>query len=490
MHLLLAALAIQPVAGDAAAPPVPVVPVDPAAPVERPVPQDTPKPDDERLSQLEKRLGALERENKKLKREVADLRDEHDSVSERLDGVLPLVAKVGGYVDFGFFYAMGDGSGIRPDTNYQHFPQYQGIIPGSWVFYGDPLSTTVNSRGEPADTGESRAITFDGVDASGDNVNAGGRSSFIVNAVNLHLFTGIGKHASFEGLVDFVPRARNIEVADDKFAFGDYVDVKLAFVRYQVPTRRVDLDLYAGKIDPVFGYEYRIQESPSRIGVTPSLICRYTCGRPVGLKMRLRMLPKRSLSLAISATNGSSFTEQFGFANEIDRNHFKTAAGRLAYTIPLGAGLDVGASGSVGAQDFQSDELVLQKQFGFDMRLDARGVDFAAEFVMGELDGKAAPGEVACGIAPCLDFKGAYGLLGYRALNWLMPFARVDWRQAIHRSGASFVYHSNSLRITPGVRFEVGAHVMIKAEYSVNLEVGGIPSIRNDVFTSSLVAKI
>ena len=74
---------------------------------------------------------------------------------------------------------------------------YQGIIPGSWVFYGDPLSTTVNSRGEPADTGESRAITF-------DSVNAGGKSSFILNAVNLHLFTGIGRHASFEGLIDFV----------------------------------------------------------------------------------------------------------------------------------------------------------------------------------------------------------------------------------------------------------------------------------------------
>lgn len=490
MHLLLAALAIQPVARDAVAPTEPAAPVvtpapvDPAAaPAEQPAPQDSPKPDDDRLSKLEKRLGALERENKKLKREVADLRDEQGAVSERLDSVLPLVAKVGGYVDFGFFYAMGDGSGIRPDNNYQHFPQYEGVIPGSWVFYGDPLSTTINSRGEPADTGQSRAITF-------DSVNSGGKSSFILNAVNLHLFTGIGKHASFEGLIDFVPRARNIEVADDKFAFGDYVDVKLAFVRYQVPTRRVDLDLYAGKIDPVFGYEYRIQESPSRIGVTPSLICRYTCGRPVGVKMRLRMLPKRSLSLAISATNGSSFTEQFGFANEIDSNHFKTAAGRLGYTIPLGAGLDIGASGQVGAQDFQADELVLQKQFGFDMRLDARGVDFAAEFVMGKLDGKTAPNEVACGIAPCLDFKGAYGLLGYRALNWLMPFARVDWRQAVHRSGASFVYHSNTLRITPGVRFEVGTHVMIKAEYSVNLEVGGIPPIRNDVFTSSLVAKI
>lgn len=480
MILVLAALAVQPVARDADAP---TEPAAAAVPASEPAPKDSPKPEDERLSKLEKRLGALERENRALRREVAGLREDHDAVSERLDAVLPLVAKVGGYVDFGFFYAAGDGSGIRPDLNYQHFPQYEGIIPGSWVFYGDPLSTAINSRGEPADTGESRAITF-------DSVNSGGKSSFILNAVNLHLFTGIGKHASFEGLIDFVPRARDIEKPDDKFAFGDYVDIKLAFVRYQVPTKRIDLDLYAGKIDPVFGYEYRIQESPSRIGVTPSLMCRYTCGRPIGVKLRMRFLPKRSLSLALSGTNGSSFTEQFGFANEIDANHFKTAAGRLAYNIPLGAGLEIGASGSVGAQDFQPDERALQKQFGFDLHLDARGVDLAAEFVMGKLDGKTAPGEVACGIAPCLDFKGAYGLLGYRVLNWLMPFARVDWRQAVHRDGASFVYHSNTLRITPGLRFEVGTHVMIKAEYSVNLEVGGLPPIRNDVFTSSLVAKI
>jgi hypothetical protein len=81
-------------------------------------------------------------------------------------------------------------------------------------------------------------------------------------------------------------------------------------------------------------------------------------------------------------------------------------------------------------------------------------------------------------------------MLGVRATNWLIPYARVDWRQAVHLDGRSFVYNSNSMRVTPGLRFEIGAHVIIKAEYSVNLELGRLMRFRNDVFTSSLVARM
>ncbi len=397
---------------------------------------------------------------------------------------MPLTGRIGGYVDFGFFHAMGNGSGIRTDIGHIHYPEYRGVVPDSWVFMGDPLSTTINSRGEPADTGESRAITFDGIDSRG-------KSSFILNAFNLNVFAGLGRQVSLEGLVDFVPRSRNVSDPDtSRFALGDFIDVKLAYLRWQVPVKRLDLDFYFGKVDPPFGYEYRIQESPTRIGITPSLICRYTCGRALGIKMRMRLLPKRSLIYAMSVTNGSSFVEQFGFANEIDTNHFKTVMGRLSYVIPLGAGMEVGASGSIGAQDFQPRDLILQKQFGFDLHLEAKGVDLTGEFVLGEIDGDTEVNGALCGIAPCLDFRGAYGQLGYRALNWLMPYARVDWRHAVHRSGASFVYNSDTLRVTPGLRFEVGEHVIIKLEYSVNRELARVPLIRNDVFTSSLVARM
>jgi len=441
-------------------------------------------PASERLDRLERRLKAVERENRGLREELTTMREDQDEVSERVDRVMPLTGRVGGYIDFGFFHAMGNGAGVRSDIGSQHFPEYNGVVPDSWVFMGDPLSTTINSRGEPANTGESRAITFDGV-------NSEGKSSFILNAFNLNLLAGIGKGVSIEGLIDFVPRNRNVADPEaSRFALGDYIDVKLAYLRWQVPVKRLDFDLYAGKIDPPFGYEYRIQESPNRMGVTPSLLCRYTCGRPLGVKARFRFLPKRALIFAISVTPGSSFTENFGFANEIDTNNFKTVMGRLSYVIPVGAGLEIGSSGAVGAQDFQAKELAIQKQYGFDLHMEVKGLDLTGEYVQGKVDGDTEPGGVRCGIAPCLDFRGAYGMLGYRVLTWLMPYVRVDWRKALHQSGASFVYNSNTLRITPGVRFEVGTHVIIKLEYTVNRELGRIPGIRNDVFTSSLVARM
>lgn len=474
--VVLAAPAIDPRAG-----PEPVAVVAPAqAPAPAPAPAHGPS--DDRLDALERRIKALERQNRTLRTEAETLREDQDEVSQRVDRIMPLTGRVGGYIDFGFFHVQGDGSGVRSDTGYQRFPEYKGIVPDSWVFMGDPLSTTINSRGEPADTGASRALTFDGV-------NSQGKSSFILNAFNLNLLVGLGKQVSVEGLIDFVPRSRRISDPDtSRFALGDFIDVKLGYVRWQVPVKRLDFDLYAGKIDPAFGYEYRIQESPQRIGVTPSLICRYTCGRPLGIKARFKLLPRRALIIAVSLTNGSSFTEGFGFANEIDTNNFKTATGRLSYVIPVGAGLEIGASGMVGAQDFQADEKVLQKQYGVDLHLETKRLDLTGEFVQGKVDGSSET--VACDIAPCLEFKGAYGMLGVRAVNWLMPFARVDWRQAVHQDGRSFVYNSDSMRITPGLRFELGAYVIFKAEYSVNLELGRLASFRNDIFTSSLVARM
>lgn len=483
LRLALALVHFEPAALEPADAAVGRAPPEPVA-VEAASAAPTPAgPADDRLDQLERRLKKLERENRGLRTEVEALREDQDEVSQRVDSVMPLTGKVGGYLDVGFFYAAGNGAGVRPDIGHVHFPEYSAIT-DSWVFYGDPLSTTINSRGEPADTGESRAITFDGV-------NSQGKSSFILNAFNLNLLAGLGKRVSVEGLIDFVPRSRNVSDSDaSRFALGDFIDVKLGYLRWQVPVKRFDFDLYAGKIDPVFGYEYRIQESPSRIGVTPSLLCRYTCGRNLGLKARFKFLPRRALILALSVTNGSSFTENFSFANEIDTNHFKTAMGRLSYVIPVGAGLEIGASGSVGAQDFQPEDRVIQKQYGFDLHLEVKGLDLTGEYVQGKVDGKTEPGDPPCGIAPCLDFKAAYGMLGYRATTWLMPYARVDWREALHQNGASFVYNSNTLRITPGLRFEVGTSVIIKLEYTVNRELGRIPGIRNDVFTSSLVARI
>ena len=100
------------------------------------------------------------------------------------------------------FATTGNGAGTRTDCRTPTFPEYADV-PGSWVFMGDPLSTTINSRGDVADTGESRAIVF-------DPINSRGKSTFLVNALNLALFSGIGETAQLNASVDFVPRARDI----------------------------------------------------------------------------------------------------------------------------------------------------------------------------------------------------------------------------------------------------------------------------------------
>jgi hypothetical protein len=411
---------------------------------------------------------------------LSKLEEDLAHTKEQVKGLLPLTGRISGYLDFGFFRVSGNGSGIRPDLGNAVLPEYAGVVPGSWVFMGDPLSTAINSRGEPADTDGSRAVTF-------DPVHSGGKSSFIVNALNLNLFAGIGSDLVLQALVDFVPRGRDVSNPDGLF-LGDFLDVKLAYVEWRVPLESFRLSLFAGKVDSTLGYEYRVEEAPDRISVTPSLICRYTCGRPLGLKARARFLDD-ALVFNLAVTNGSSFWEGFPFYDEIDSNDVKTVSGRVSYRFPIGSGLEIGASGAIGAQDLQSDDAVLQWHIGGDLHLDWNDLDLAAEYVKGKAEGKTDSAGPACDVAPCLDYQGAYGLLGWRATNWLMPYARVDWRDALHRSGASFVYISQLARVTGGLRLELGTAVIIKAEYTLNRELGRIPQFDDDVFTSSLVVK-
>jgi hypothetical protein len=432
---------------------------------------------------VEDRLRLLEERNLRLEEELRQLRADHDSLElrhERLNR--KLFGMFNGYVDLGFFWVGGNGSGIRSDLGHVYLPGKYDSIPDSWVFLGDPLSTAVNARGEPADTGESRAITY-------NPIGNQGKASFVVNSVNLAIFAGVTQNLQVNASIDFLPRGRN--VSDPKGLFlGDHVDVKLAYAEYHVPIKKLDLRLTAGKFDSVLGIEYRTQDAPDRITVTPSIICRYTCGRPLGVKLRLRLKDDLFI-LALAVTNGTHQTELFPFHNEVDHNYFKTVAARVSMKAPIGRGLEVGASGAIGAQDFQGDDKVLQWHFGVDVRLDIRDFMMRGEFVMGRAHGKDDPGlpAVECGLAPCLEYKGAYALFAYRALNWLMPYARVDWRHAEHRDGNSFVYYAELVRVTAGLRFDVNEFVIFKAEYTYNHELDEVPAFPNDVFTSSLVLR-
>lgn len=428
---------------------------------------------------LKTRVEELEDANEELQVERDIEAEERYEEQERRAEKRKFAVAVHGYLDTGFFWAQGNGSGVRSDFGHDSFPEFS-AVPDAWVFLGDPLSTAVNARGEPADTGPSRAVGFDSVDSRG-------KSTFLVNAFNLQVDASLGRQVTLYTMVDFVPRSRDASSTQGTF-LGDFIDFKLGFLRWNVPVERFDFFIDVGKVDSVFGREYRTQESPSRIEVTPSLLCRYTCGRPVGLKTRMRFF-QRKLSVAASVTNGSSYQEAFAFYNEVDRNQFKTITGRVAYEIPIGAGLEFGASGQYGAQDLQSDDLVSQWQYGFDAHLDVRGLEVTAEFLDGRANGKGrvAPGLARCSIAPCLRVQAAYGTVGYRVLNWLMPFVRVDWREALHESGTDFVYAAQLVRLSPGVRFDVASHLVFKAQYTANLEIGRIPSFPNDIVSTSFV---
>jgi hypothetical protein len=449
----------------------------PPAPPGTPAPAPTAAPSD-----LDQRLRAIEEENARLREEVEALREDLKATGQRVDQVAPLAGRLSGYIDVGFFYVGGNGSGILADTDHRLFtdPEFA-KVPDSWVFLGDPLSTAVNSRGDPADTGESRAVTF-------NPIGSGGKASFLVNALNLALFAAPSPSLTFNAAFDLVPRGRDVSDPNGLF-LGDFLDLKLAYMEYLPPVERVRLSLHAGKFDSVLGFEYRSQEAPDRIAVTPSIICRYTCGRPIGVKARAGLLDN-ALIFNFSVTNGSHFIEGFSFHNEIDKNLFKTLAGRLSYHLPIASGLEVGASGAYGAQDLQPDDAIRHWHYGFDLHAETRRLDFTGEYVRGRAEGKTSPlADAPCDVAPCLRYQGAYGLVGLRLANWLMPYARLDWRDALHQSGVSFVYISQLVRATLGLRIEIGTHVVIKGEYTHNREIGKIPQFPNDVATTSLILR-
>ncbi len=438
-------------------------------------------------SDVERRLRELELANRHLRDEVDQLKEDQKFTEQRVNGLFSRT-KINGYVDFGAFYVQGNGSGIRNDAGNFAFPEYANINPGgAWIFYGDPLATTINSRGDIADNGGSRAIAF-------NPIGNGGAASFIVNALTLTLFQGIGDQVTVNGMVDFIPRGRSPSDPIGK-DIGDYIEAKLAYAEWRVPTKGWDLSLFAGKFDSVLGIEYRTQESPDRIGITPSLICRYTCGYPLGLKARAQFLDQR-LNVAVEVIDGSNQIENFPFYDQIDTHSMKTVAGRVGFRVPIGGeGLEVGVSGAYGpeanqptAPSTQSSDSIAQYHFGADVKLQWRALDVRGEFVMGKANGQDSPGE-PCGAIPCIHYAGAYGQVGYRVTNWFMPYARVDGRNALHENAPNFIYISQLARGTLGTHFEFGTSVIVKAEYTVIRELGRSPQIPDNVATSSMVVK-
>jgi len=418
--------------------------------------------------------------------QIDDLRQQMKELDSRLDQTRQIatlrrpIVSVGGYVDFGFFVPQGTGVGIIQDEGAnRYFPRYANQY--AWVFLGDLLAPTVNSRGEAASLGN-----FPGVHRF-DSVDSTGAPSFIVNEVNMTLTAAVAANALATASVNFIPRTGH------DFSIGDFMEVDLAQLEW-MPTRSGRTSIFVGKFDSVLGIEYRDRKSNQRFGVTPSLIARYTTGTPLGIKVRSKLGDGERVVIAAAVTNGSSTTEQFHFYDETDSNSGKTVSGRLSVK-PLPIDLELGASGSWGPQDHALDDNDAMWFVGLDLQGHFGPLDLKGQWLKG-----AAPGETGTVYDP--DHR-PYGLRlrygGYLEADWMVTpllglLVRGDLRDAdvwlgnpSALTGADRLYLTREWRATAGLRVAVNEHVVVKAEYLHNGEYGGIPQIPNDVLTSSLL---
>jgi hypothetical protein len=424
--------------------------------------------------------------------QINDLRQQLKDLDARLDETRQIatfrrpILSVGGYVDFGFFVPQGSGVGIIQDEGpSRYFPQYANQY--AWVFLGDLLAPTVNSRGEAASLGNFPGVT------RFDSVGSDGSASFIVNEVNMTLNAALARNALATASVDFMPRS------GQDFSIGDFMEVDIAQLEW-MPTPSGRTSIFVGKFDSVIGIEYRDRKSNQRFGVTPSLIARYTTGTPLGIKIRSKLGDEERVVIAASLTNGSSTTEQFHFYDEIDTNSGKTASGRIAVR-PLPIDLEIGASGSWGPQDHDPSAGWFQDPramwfVGLDLLAHVGSLDVKGQWLKG-----GAPGEEAGTVYD--PNHSPYGLRlhygGYLELDWMAtPFLGLLLRGDVRDAdvwlgnpnalgGAERLYLTREWRATGGLRVVVNEHVVVKAEYLHNGEYGGIPQIPDDVFTSSLL---
>jgi hypothetical protein len=177
-------------------------------------------------------------------------------------------------------------------------------------------------------------------------------------------------------------------------------------------------------------------------------------------------------------TNGTNQLESMPWGAESGFNVSPTVSGRVGALLPVSLGLELSVNGQVGVQDRQSDPTVWQFHAGAAARLELSSVVLTAEGMFGRAAGKTGTidgAPVPCAAASCLTYRGAYLLASWRALRWLVPYARVDW-----------LYDSVRVRTTAGLRLEPVRRLAIKAEYTLNRELVG-PDFPDDVFTTSVI---
>jgi hypothetical protein len=372
----------------------------------------------------------------------------------------------GGYVDFGFFVPRGNGgAGYVEDFGHTLFPEYAGRF--GWVFLGDILAPTVNSRGEAADLGPAP-----GVDRY-DSINSRGAPGFVLNELHLALRSALTPTALISAGINLTPRTGS------DFHLGDVFDVDVAQLEW-LPTESQRTSIFVGKIDSAIGIEYRDRKSDRRFGITPSLMARYTLGTALGLKLRTKFGSSDWLTITGAITNGSNTTEQFHFYDELDSNAAKTVSGRLSVRLPYW--IEIGLSGSYGAQDRTTNTTHAMWFFGPDLQVHIGRVELKAQWLKGSSNGDPTQNVYGLNL-----HQGAYVELDAMVTPTWGFVARGEFRDALVWLGNERAYLTKSWRATGGLRWVMTARATLKMEYLKNGEYGGVPSVDNDVFTSSLV---
>jgi hypothetical protein len=384
----------------------------------------------------------------------------------------PLV--VTGYVDVGYAKAQGDGTSFLPgDTR---APADYGV---------DTFAPAVNSRGEVAST-----------DAGGRPINGfiprsvgiGNTPSFLLNTASADLrYNSPSAPVMVFTRVQFLPRFEPT---------GDVTRLFLeqAFGRI-TPFRNAEFTVTVGKSDSVFGIEYLENQANFRVGITPSLLARYTTGQSIGVKLFYRRQLAAigsSVTLNAAATNSPPFVEAL---QGPDRSLTGVPVGsaRLGYELNLSRlSAKVGASASYGPRNDQVDREAYQRMWGVDWRLFTMGLTVSGEIVSVDQDEGSADGKLTgTGMYPFPTAFFARGLWTQAAYELplplesvrLTPYGRYEQR---HAGFQGFIPMTVD-RITFGLNVGLYDNVQIKGEVLINRELEGAPVVANNVYTSSAV---
>ncbi len=382
--------------------------------------------------------------------------------------------RVAGYVDVGYAKAQGNGSS---------YPDADTVLPADYAV--DPFAPAVNSRGDVAALPARFTNGF-----LPRSVGLGGNPGFLLNTLSAEL-----RYAPHTMPLFAFARVQLMPRFSSATGDGTRVELQQAFGRFN-PISSQELSLSAGKFDSVFGIEYLETEANLRLGITPSLIARYTTGQSLGLKGFFRVeLPSlwSAVSLNVAATNGGTRVESL-VPGDVSLTGAPVGSARLGYELNLTAlEVKLGVSGLYGPRNDQLSRGAKQEALGADLRVLFKGLQLAGELLRLHDDESPAAGKYT-GQGPAELASGFDVFGGWVRLGWTLPF-RLETLTGVTLYGRWDRRHGqfqgfvplDTDRFTFGLQLALYDTLLLKAEYLLNRELKGAPQVADDVFTSSLV---